>query len=131
MKKDKTTRSDLEQTGQEYVQATEDVEDHETDQVDDWRDELYEHLHKFDQAHEPVVPNLHEFESFVRTHKNDLVRKRWKDLLLLWLTALIIISAMMWMLEHKLVWFSVLQLVVLASSVLILSVTSRKQVRRR
>lgn len=64
-----------------------------------------EQLQQFDSAYEPDVPGISEFEALVTSHKREMVRKQWRDLLLFWLIALPVLGMMLWVLERNLLWF--------------------------
>lgn len=88
-------------------------------------------LERFDQAHEIQPPELHEFESLVRSHRQVIKRKQWKELLLLWMIGCVVFGTMMWLLQKEVVWFIALQTVVGCSAVLYASLTFGKRVGQK
>ena len=88
-------------------------------------------LRKFDEAHNPLPPRIEQLEAMVAVHKRHARKALWKELLLFWLIAAVIMAGMMWVLERNWVWFAVIQSAAAAGAVLFLSFYLRKKVNGR
>ncbi|CAM4188154.1 YxlC family protein [Paenibacillus alkaliterrae] len=74
-------------------------------------------VNRFDAVHSPPIPGLNELEQRVKRHKQDVKRMLWKELALFWLTAIFVLSSMLWLLDNSRMWFAVVQTVFAAGGI--------------
>ncbi len=75
-----------------------------------WFDEqLKDAVAEWDKAHAPQTPDYRQLEALVEGHKQEMRKRLWMDLLLLWLVASCILLFMLWMIDRSLLWFVILQ----------------------
>jgi len=87
---------------------------------------LGEPLRGWDERIEPSVPHLLELEELVTRHREESSRKLWRDLFMLWLLGILVISGMILLYRWNVIAFAVLQALAAAGAVLFLAVSSRK-----
>ncbi|MBB6633059.1 YxlC family protein [Cohnella thailandensis] len=87
---------------------------------------LGEPLRGWDERIEPSVPHLLELEALVTRHREESGRKLWRDLFMLWLLGILVISGMILLYRWNVIAFAVLQALAVAGAVLFLAVSSRK-----
>ncbi|RCW44150.1 YxlC family protein [Paenibacillus prosopidis] len=105
---------------------------HKTENGDQqWFDnQIGKAVKRFDDVHEPSVPELHAFEQLVHEHKREVKRKLWKELMLFWLAACFIFGFMMWIVDRNWVWFAVFQSAIAAGGIVFAGMTFGKRVGR-
>lgn len=75
-----------------------------------FEDHITKAVTRFDAIHAPRIPEPMQFETLVEGHKKEMRRKLWKELLVLWLIACVVMSLMLWMTaEHNFVFFVIFQ----------------------
>ena len=83
-------------------------------------------LSQWDERIQPPVPHLAALEQLVSRQKEELSRRLWRDLLLLWMLGIFIIGGLLLMLQWNIVVFACLQAAALAGALLYLFVHSRR-----
>ncbi|MFD0962008.1 DUF5345 family protein [Paenibacillus chungangensis] len=86
-------------------------------------------LQRFDKSFEAEAeaPSIMELESFIGEHKSSLRRKQWKELLLFWLTALLLLGGVGWLSKQDVIWFVTLQIAAGWGGILFLGIMHRRR----
>lgn len=92
----------------------------------EFRELLGGHLSRWDERIQPPVPHLSSLEQLVSRHKEELGRKLWRDLLLLWTLGVFIVGGLLLMLQWNIVAFVCLQAAAFAGAIVYLFVHSRR-----
>ncbi|MFC5648698.1 DUF5345 family protein [Paenibacillus solisilvae] len=84
-----------------------------------------DHLMKWDASITPPIPALDDLEQLVTDHKQQLSRRLWRDLLLLWVIGGLVISGMLLLLQHNIVVFALVQIGAIAAAAIFLMIAVR------
>lgn len=94
--------------------------------AEEFRELIGDHLSRWDERIEPPVPHLSALEQMVSQHQEELGRRLWRDLLLLWMLGVVLIGGLVLMIRWSIVAFACLQAAALAGALLYLFFHSRR-----
>ncbi|MBB3112171.1 hypothetical protein FHS18_004249 [Paenibacillus phyllosphaerae] len=75
-------------------------------------------LAQWEEQIQPEVPALADLAQLVSSHRSQQRVRLWRDLLILWVIGGIVIACLLLLLEQNVVWFAIVQAIVLVGAVL-------------